>query len=68
MFKGVEMSEQMQKLPITRGQWVSLEQRIAQLREKKPVDLNHGEGLMLQGIATASLREQQLAGQISLED
>ena len=62
------MSEQMKKLPIPRGKWVSLEQRIAQLREQKPVDVNHGEGLMLQGIATASLREQRLSGQISLEE
>ncbi|MBO9435957.1 hypothetical protein J7394_17180 [Ruegeria sp. R13_0] len=45
-----------------------MDQRIAELRDRKPIDLNHGEGLMLQGIAAASLREQRLAGQIVLED
>ncbi len=62
------MLEKSQALPVSKRNWLSLEQRIAQLRDRKPVDLNHGEGLMLQGIATASLREQRLAGQISLDD
>lgn len=47
---------------------VSLDQRIAELRVRKPIDLNHGEALLLQGMATASLREQRLAGdQIALD-
>ncbi|WP_425082757.1 hypothetical protein [Ruegeria profundi] len=62
------MSEHVLKHPASRGRQVSLDQRIAELRNRKPVDLNHGEGLMLQGIAAASLREQRLAGQIAPED
>lgn len=62
------MLDQSQKQPVYGRKWVSLEQRIAQLRDRKPIDLNHGEGLMLQGIATASLREQRLVGQITLDD
>lgn len=45
-----------------------LDQRIARLRGRKPVDINHGEALLLQGLAEASLREQRLAGaQVSLD-
>lgn len=62
------MSEHVLKQPASRGRQVSLDQRIAELRDRKPVDLNHGEGLMLQGIAAASLREQRLTGEIALED
>ncbi len=62
------MSEHVLKQLALRGRQVSSDLRIAELRERKPVDLNHGEGLMLQGIAAASLREQRLAGQIVLED
>lgn len=46
----------------------TLDQRIEELRAREPVDLNHGEALLLQGIAKASLREQQLAqGRIDLD-
>ncbi len=38
-----------------------LDQRIEELRARKPVDLNHGEALLLQGIASASLRKQCIA-------
>ncbi len=62
------MSEHVLKQPALRGRQVSLDLRIEELRNRKPIDLNHGEGLMLQGIAAASLREQRLAGQIVLED
>ncbi len=62
------MSEHVVKQPALRGRQVSLDQRIAELRDRKPIDLNHGEGLMLQGIAAASLREQRLTGEIALED
>ncbi|GAA6158059.1 MULTISPECIES: hypothetical protein [Ruegeria] len=48
---------------------LSLSQRIEDLRTRKPEYLNHGEALLMQGIATASLRQQVLAGDfISLED
>ena len=62
------MSEHVLKQPASRGRQVSLDLRIEELRNRKPVDLNHGEGLMLQGIAAASLREQRLTGEIALED
>ncbi|WP_298934965.1 hypothetical protein [uncultured Ruegeria sp.] len=53
----------------TTKQKVSLDQRIAELRDRKPVDLNHGEALLLQGIATASWREPRLAkDHFALED
>ncbi|WP_170608673.1 hypothetical protein [Ruegeria arenilitoris] len=46
----------------------SLDKRIAKLRAKKPVDLNHGEALLLQGIASSSLREQRIAaGKVHLD-
>lgn len=46
----------------------TLDQRIEELRARKPVDINHGEALLLQGIAAASLREQRLAqGKIDLD-
>ena len=41
-------------------QKTSLDQRIAELRAKKPVYVNHGEALLLQGVANASLREQRI--------
>lgn len=63
------MSENSMNQPLVKAKPVSLEIRIAELRDRKPVDLNHGEGLLLQGIAAASLREQRLTGdQIALED
>ncbi len=34
--------------------------RVAELRMREPVDINHGEALMLQGLAASSLREQRL--------
>ena len=47
----------------------ALQQRIDELRERQPVDLCHGESLMLQGLAQASFREQRLAtDQIALRD
>ncbi len=62
------MSEQMPQRPVMVRK-TSLDQRIAELRAREPVDLNHGEALLLQGIASASLREQRLAGErIALED
>ncbi|SDW39156.1 hypothetical protein SAMN05444358_101700 [Ruegeria halocynthiae] len=39
----------------------TLDQRIKELRAREPVDINHGEALLLQGIATASLRKQLIA-------
>ncbi len=45
-----------------------LDQRIDELRTRKPADLNHGQALLLQGVAAASLREQRIvAGQIDLD-
>ncbi|MGI9369096.1 MAG: hypothetical protein ACR2O2_09680 [Ruegeria sp.] len=35
-------------------------QRVAELRMREPADINHGEALMLQGLAASSLREQRL--------
>jgi len=47
----------------------SLNQRIADLQARKPEYINHGEALLLQSTAAASLREQFLAGDRSwLED
>lgn len=37
-----------------------MDQRIEELRARKPVDINHGDALLLQGIASASLREQRI--------
>jgi hypothetical protein len=48
---------------------LSVGQRVADLQAKKPEYINHGEALLLQQTATASLREQFLAGDRSwLED
>ncbi len=45
-----------------------LDQRIDTLRARKPVDVNHGDALLLQGVAAASLREQRIVGgQIELD-
>ncbi|NVO55328.1 hypothetical protein HW561_05940 [Rhodobacteraceae bacterium B1Z28] len=61
------MSKNSKKQPLVK--YVPLERRIAELRAKKPVDLNHGEALLLQGMAAASLREQRLTeDRIALED
>lgn len=40
----------------------TLDQRIADLRDRKPRYVNHGETLLLQGIASASFRAQRLTG------
>jgi len=48
---------------------VSLNQRIADLQARKPEYINHGEALLLQRTAAASLREQMLTGdRISLDE
>lgn len=46
--------------PLAGPRKASLDQRIEELRARQPIDLNHGEALMLQGIASASLREQRI--------
>ncbi|MBO9445008.1 hypothetical protein [Ruegeria sp. R14_0] len=44
-------------------------QRVEELRARPPQYINHGEALLLQGIAVASLREQVLTeDRISLDD
>jgi len=61
------MTDKRTNLPSTRP--VSMDQRIAELRLRRPVDLSHGEALLLQGMATASLREQRLCeDRIALDD
>ncbi len=35
-------------------------QRIEELRSRKPTDISHGDALLLQGLAVASFREQRL--------
>ncbi|MGV6804539.1 MAG: hypothetical protein ACWA49_10060 [Ruegeria sp.] len=40
----------------------SLDRRIEELRNRPATYLNHGEALMLQGMATASLRQQKIVG------
>ncbi|MCG7518228.1 hypothetical protein [Ruegeria sp. Ofav3-42] len=47
---------------------LALSQRVEELRAKPPEYINHGEALLLQGIAAASLREQVLAGDRSWLD
>ncbi|UWR08996.1 MULTISPECIES: hypothetical protein [Ruegeria] len=48
---------------------VSLDQRIDELRNKPATYLNHGEALLLQGMAAASLRPQRIvADKIALDD
>lgn len=47
---------------------LALSQRVEELRAKPPEYINHGEALLLQGIASASLREQVLAGDRSWLD
>ncbi|EEE36680.1 hypothetical protein RKLH11_513 [Rhodobacteraceae bacterium KLH11] len=47
--------------PATVTRKVTLDQRIEELRARKPADLNHGEALLLQGMAMASLRKQCIA-------
>ena len=47
----------------------SMEQRIEELRNKPATYINHGEALMLQGMAAASLRPQRIVeGKIALDD
>ncbi len=54
--------------PLTPARKSTLDQRIEELRERKPVDINHGEALLLQGIAAASLRKQHVSqGKIDLD-
>ncbi|MDA7963255.1 hypothetical protein [Ruegeria sp.] len=38
----------------------TLDQRIAELRSKKTTYVSHGEALLIQGTATASLRKQRI--------
>lgn len=48
---------------------LSLNQRIADLQARKPEYINHGEALLLQRTAAASLREQVLPDDhISFDD
>ncbi|KIC42800.1 hypothetical protein RA27_05520 [Ruegeria sp. ANG-R] len=47
--------------PLTAARKTTLDQRIEELRAREPVDINHGEAILLQGIATASLRKQRIA-------
>ncbi len=47
---------------------LSLGQRIADLQARKPEYINHGEALLLQSTAAASLREQFLTGDRSWLD
>ncbi|WP_170463594.1 hypothetical protein [Ruegeria arenilitoris] len=48
---------------------LAVSQRVEELRARPPQFINHGEALLLQGIAVASLREQVLAeDRISLDD
>nr|WP_170614969.1 hypothetical protein [uncultured Ruegeria sp.] len=48
---------------------VTIDQRIAELQARPPVYINHGEALLIQGMATASFREQRLSGnRILLDD
>ncbi|WP_010440232.1 hypothetical protein [Ruegeria conchae] len=45
-----------------------MDQRIEELRVREPVDINHGEAILFQGIATASLKKQRIAqGKIDLD-
>lgn len=54
--------------PIAGPRKATLDQRIAELRVKQTTYINHGEALLLQGTATASLREQRLVdGKFDLE-
>ncbi|MEX0307656.1 MAG: hypothetical protein AB3N12_09745 [Ruegeria sp.] len=46
--------------PLTAARKSTLDQRIEEIRTREPVDINHGEALLLQGIATASLRQQRI--------
>ena len=62
------MSETMQKQPSAESVKCSLEQRIAQLRDRKPVYLNHSEGVEMQTLAAASFQEHPLTVQIANED
>ncbi|WP_171129581.1 MULTISPECIES: hypothetical protein [unclassified Ruegeria] len=39
----------------------TMEARIEELRNRAPTDINHGQALMLQGMANASLRAQTLS-------
>ncbi|WP_170424658.1 hypothetical protein [Ruegeria arenilitoris] len=48
---------------------LAVSQRVEELRARPPQYINHGEALLLQGIAVASLREQVLTeDRISLDD
>ncbi len=54
--------------PLTAALKTTLAQRIEELRTRKPVDINHGEALLLQGMAAASLRKQSITpGKIDLD-
>lgn len=47
----------------------TLDQRIDELRSRPAAYLNHGEALLLQGMAAASLRPQQIVGEkITLDE
>ena len=48
---------------------LALSQRVEELRAKQPEYINHGEALLFQGIAAASLRAQALTeDRFSLDD
>ncbi len=54
--------------PISADRKTTLDQRIEELRAREPVDINHGEAILFQGIATASLKKQRIAqGKIDLD-
>ncbi len=54
--------------PLTAARKSTLDQRIEELRARQPADINHGEALLLQGIAAASLRKQHISrGKIDLD-
>ena len=62
------MSETMRKHPCVGEVKWSLEQRIAQLRDRKPVYLNHSEVVEMQNLAAASFQEHPLAVELTAED
>ena len=62
------MSETMQKQPCAGAVKGSLEQRIAQLRDRRPVYLNDSQVVEMQSLATTSFQEHPLAVQIATED
>ncbi|WP_299946178.1 hypothetical protein [uncultured Ruegeria sp.] len=47
--------------PLSATRKSTLDQRIEELRMRGPVYINHGEAILLQGTAAASLRKQCIA-------